>query len=155
MEQVTTDWKKQLKHLHLSHIEREHPEAFRLSGGYKMKVNPYNDSTANGLTKAIIDFIRFTGGDAQRINTTGTMRRVNGTMKWTHSGVRRGTADIHAIVNGRAVSIEIKIGKDRMSAHQSKERERIIHAGGLYFVATSMPDFLQWYHDTFNKIQSH
>ncbi|TAN14112.1 MAG: hypothetical protein EPN37_12295 [Chitinophagaceae bacterium] len=149
MEQVTTDWKKQLKYLHLRDIEKRYPDAFRLSGGYKQRLKPYKDTTANGLTKCIIDFIRYNGGDAQRINTTGIYRKVNGQMKWTHSGMRRGTADIHAIIKGKAVSIEIKIGKDRMSEFQHKERERIEKAGGLYFMAKDMPDFIKWYQSNF------
>lgn len=151
MEQITIDWKQELKHLHLADLEKRYPDAFRLSGGYKQKVTPYHDNTANGLTRCICDWIRYNGGDAQRINTTGTMRKINGQMKWTHSGMRRGTADIHAIIWGKAISIEIKIGADRMSTHQHKERERIERAGGLYFVARSMDEFLTWYNQSFEK----
>ncbi|TAM95848.1 MAG: hypothetical protein EPN39_14375 [Chitinophagaceae bacterium] len=94
MEQVTIYWKHELKHLHLADLEKRYPDAFRLSGGYSQKITPYTDKTANGLTRCICDWINYNGGDAQRINTTGTMRKINGRMKWTHSGMRRGTADI-------------------------------------------------------------
>lgn len=136
-------WKQRLKQMKLEQLERDHPEAFKASGGYTMKVNPYSDRTANGLTKSIIDWIRFNGGDAQRINCVGTVREIKGVTRWTHSGMRLGTADIHAIIAGRAVSIEVKVGKDRMSDHQFKERERVEKAGGLYFVARSMDEFLR------------
>lgn len=151
MEQITTDWKQQLKHLHLADLEKRYPDAFRLSDGYKQKVNPYSDKTANGLTRCIIDWITYNGGDAMRINTTGTMRKINGAMKWTRSGMRKGTADIHAIIGGKAVSIEIKIGRDRMSTYQHKERERIERAGGMYFVARSMTEFITWYNQNFEQ----
>lgn len=155
MKQTEILWKAGLKQMKLEALEREHPEAFKASGSYTMKVKPYNDRTANGLTKAVIDFIRFNGGDAQRINTTGAMRKVKGRMQWTKSGVRRGAADIHAIIKGRAVSIEIKIGRDKMSNDQHKERERIEKAGGLYFIARSMGEFIQWYEKQFVGICSH
>lgn len=151
MEQVTIDWEQQLRYLHLRELEKRFPNSFRASGGYTQKVNPYSDKTVNGLTRCIIDWINYNGGDAMRINTTGTMRKVNGRMQWTHSGMRRGTADIHAIIQGKAVSIEIKIGRDRMSEHQHKERERIERAGGMYFVARSMNEFLTWYNQNFEQ----
>lgn len=152
MEQINTDWKKELKQMYLQDVERNSPDFFRLSGGYKSKLAPkYDDRTANGLTRCVIDFIRLHGGDAQRINTTGTMRKINGQMKWTHSGMRRGTADVHAIIKSKAVSIEIKIGRDKMSKAQQEERERIERAGGMYFVARDMPGFIAWYRQHFQN----
>lgn len=35
----------------------------------------YSDKTANDLTRAIIDFVRLRGGQAERINTTGRAKR--------------------------------------------------------------------------------
>lgn len=70
MNTIATDWKDELKLLHLRHLERNYPDAFRLSGGYTQKVKPYTDKTANGLTRCIIDWITYNGGDAQRINST-------------------------------------------------------------------------------------
>ena len=106
------DWKKLMRKMKLDNIKQKAPGFFELSGGYEMKTNRYRDNTANDLTNAIIDFIIFSGGDANRINTQGQMRKVNGRMVWTHGSTRKGTADIHAIFQGRAISIEIKIGND-------------------------------------------
>jgi hypothetical protein len=36
---------------------------------------PYNDTTSNGLTKDIVDWINYSGGDANRINTQGQARK--------------------------------------------------------------------------------
>ncbi|MEJ7738529.1 MAG: hypothetical protein WKF97_13950 [Chitinophagaceae bacterium] len=138
-----------MKQLKLEHLRATAPGFFEASGGYTMQVKPYTDKTSNGLAKAIIDFINFNGGDANRINTTGTMRKIKGEMKWTHGGTRRGTADVHAIVNGRHVSIEIKIGNDKASEHQLKEKARVERAGGLYLIARDMPSFLTWYDSIF------
>lgn len=66
-------------------------------------------------------------------------------MKWTKGGGRKGSADIHAIIQGRAASIEVKIGSDTMGPDQIKEQQRITGAGGLYFIASDMPSFVTWY----------
>lgn len=145
------DWKAELKRLKLAYIEKTAPGFWAASGGDTMKLKPWNDKTANGLTTAVCDWIKFNGGDAQRINTTGTMRKIDGQMKWTHSGSRRGAADIHAIIQGRAVSIEIKIGRDQLSGQQLSEKLRIESAGGFYFVARDMDQFVNWYRRTFQN----
>ena len=145
------NWKPLLKRMKLDSIKQKSQGFFELSGGYEMKVKPYRDNTANELTNAIIDFIIFSVGDANRINTQGQLRKIKGEMKWTHGGTRRGTADIHAIFQGRHISIEIKIGNDRQSNQQMKEAERITRACGLYYVAKNMESFLEWWKQTFNE----
>lgn len=143
------NWKKIMRRKKLDSIKEKSPGFFELSGGYEMKTNPYRDDTANNLTKSIIDFIIFSGGDANRINTQGQQRRIKGRMIWTYGNTRKGTADIHAIFKGRALRIEIKIGNDKQSEAQIKEAERITKAGGLYFVAKDMPSFLKWWGEHF------
>ena len=143
------NWKKLLKRMKLDNIKESAPGFFELSGGYDMIVKPYKDTTANELTKSIIDFITFSGGSAVRINTQGQLRKIRGEMKWTHGSTRRGTADLHCIFQGRHISIEIKIGNDKQSPDQIKEAERITKAGGLYYVAKDMQSFLEWWKETF------
>ncbi len=112
----------------------------------------YSDKSANGLTTAIVDFIRLTGGYADRINNTGIMR--NG--KWTRSGTRKGIADIMASkpieVGGRLigvqVAIEVKIGKDRQSDAQKKIEAEVIKSGGFYIIAKTWEQF----YNEWNKI---
>jgi hypothetical protein len=106
----------------------------------------YSDKTANGLTACIIDFLKYNGHYANRINTTGMMRKINGQMKWTKSSTRIGTSDIDAILAGKPVKIEIKVGKDRMSDAQLKEQARVTAAGGTYITVTNMTHFIEWYH---------
>jgi hypothetical protein len=139
------NWKRLLKDLKLEWLRINHSEFFIASGGYSMEVKPYKDTTANGLTNAIEDFIKHIGGYANRISTTGTMRKINGRMQWTKGNSNKGAADVRILFNGRSVDVEIKIGKDRMSEAQVKEQQRVERAGGLYFVAISFPEFLQWW----------
>jgi hypothetical protein len=146
MTTTTNDnWPKLLKRLKLDHIKRTAPGFFELSGGFAMKVKPYQDRTANGLTACIIDFITHLGGYANRINCTGIPRMSNGELKWTSSGSNKGTPDIRFLFQGRSGDIEVKIGADRLSPAQEKELEKITQAGGLVFIAKDFPSFLTWW----------
>ncbi len=148
----TTNWQKILIDLKRSHLEKNHPDFYKLSGGIKMKIQPYTDSTTNGLTASILDFLKFNGNYANRINCIGISRRINGKMVYTPSSTRKGVADIHCIINGKHVSIEVKCKatKDRMSKEQEKERKRVESAGGIYYVAKDMESFINWYNQFFN-----
>lgn len=107
----------------------------------------YSDKTANSLTAAICDFLKFNNHYANRINSTGMPRNINGRMVWTKGNSNKGTADISCIIEGKAVSIEVKVGRDVMSEAQHRERERITAAGGTYIVARDMEGFLKWYNE--------
>jgi len=158
MKERKENWKSELKELKHSHIENTAPGFYKMSGGREMKIIPYKDTTANGLTNCIIDYINFKGGYANRINTMGVARkeRINlafgnyrDNITYTPSTTNKGTADIKATIQGRSLDIEVKIGPDKLSDHQIKERERITKAGGLYFVAKDMENFVQFYKTTF------
>jgi hypothetical protein len=140
-----THWKQILTNLKHEYLKATAPGFYQASGGATYKIKPYSDTKANGLARCVIDWITFHGGTANRINTTGMMRKINGRMQYTYSNTRKGTADIHAIYQGKHLSIEIKIGRDKMSDHQFKEKERIEKAGGLYFVAKDMNSFTDWW----------
>jgi hypothetical protein len=154
MEQIQTNWKHLLKKLKLSYLEQAHPDFYTMSGGDKMGVKPYTDSTANGLTRCIEDFVRYQGGYANRISTTGIMRRMNGQMKWTKGNSNTGAADIRILYKGRSVDVEVKIGRDKLSPQQFKEWARVEAAGGLYFVAKDFPSFLNFWEEQFGKIEN-
>lgn len=98
-------------------------------------------ATANGLTDYICKFLNWQGHHANRINVQG--RKIGD--KWIRSSTRKGTADIHAIIKGRSVSIEIKVGKDRPSPEQIKEQEAIRAAGGIYEFIRTPEEFLVMY----------
>ena len=111
----------------------------------------YKDSTANGLTKAICDYINYNGYQAERINTMGTAREKKTTagkvigVTWTKGTSTAGSADISATIKGRSVKIEVKIGKDRQSEAQKRYQENIEKAGGIYIIAKDFDSFVEWY----------
>lgn len=158
-------WKEQLRTLKLQDLKRKYPAAYEASGGDDFILKPMSDKTANGLTKCIIDWITLKGGYANRINTQGQARvnkipRYNiltgkteyrDSVTWTPSTTRIGTPDIDAIIQGKAVKIEVKIGKDKLSEAQKKHLEDIARAGGMYFVARDMDSFVTWYQQNFEN----
>jgi len=120
-------------------------------------IKPYTDKTANGLTRAIIDFLRLSGSQSERINSTGrpidntkvitdvlgSKRRI-GSMRWIPGTGQKGTADISATIKGRAVKIEIKM-KDRQSEDQKAYQLQVERAGGLYWLVRSFDEFITLY----------
>lgn len=113
----------------------------------------YKDGTANGLTKAICDYINLNGYQAERINTMGVAREKRNTsgkvigVTWTKGTSTAGSADISATIKGRSVKIEVKIGKDRQSEAQKRYQENIEKAGGIYYIARNFDDFVIFFND--------
>ncbi len=108
----------------------------------------FKTSTANGLTKAIIQWLNLKGCWATRVSSAG--RYLPGLKKFIPSTTKKGTADIHAVIAGRHASIEVKIGRDRMSEAQEATRTAVERAGGYYFIARDFDSFVKWY-ETINK----
>ena len=118
----------------------------------------YNDSTANGLTKCVIDYINLIGGQAERISNTGRYidesrivtdvlgnRKKIGSGKYIKGTGTNGTADISATFKGKSIKIEIKM-KDKQSEAQKEYQQAIERAGGIYFICHNFEEFL----DKFN-----
>lgn len=126
---------------------------------YAVPEPQYEDRTANGLTKCIVDFLNNTEGcQAERIssegrvidtrtvttNTIGVIKTI-GSIKRVKSSSQVGTADISATLWGRSVKIEVKIGADRQSEAQKLYQASIEKAGGIYLLIKSFGDFMNWF----------
>jgi hypothetical protein len=129
---------KELSRLALDRKRQQHP----LFPEHALVKPKYSDKDANGLTKCILDYIRLSGGYAVRINSQGQYNERLG--QWTKGTTTRGTADIHACLNGKHLSIEIKVGRDQQSDHQKEAQNEIEQAGGLYFIARNFQAFADW-----------
>jgi len=142
--------KDHIKTLHELKVKKLLEKCPHYPQDYIMK-RKYTDSTANGLTKAICDWINLHGYQAERINTMGVARtkyRTDGSVagiQWTKGTSTAGSADISATIKGRSVKIEVKIGKDRQSEAQKKYQEMIERAGGTYIIAKDFDSFVEWY----------
>lgn len=145
---------KELKLLALEHSRQKYPNLPE----YARVIKKYEDKTANGLTKCVIDYLTFCGFQAERIASSGRYiderkTYVNvlnqnvtiGSGKWIPGSTTKGTADISATIKGRSVKIEVKIGNDRQSEVQKEYQAAIEKAGGIYIIVKSFEDFLTWY----------
>jgi hypothetical protein len=159
-------WRAEYKRLFLQDLKRQSPAFYASGGGDTYQVKIPSEKKANGLTQIIIKFLKLSGHYANRISTQGQARRgrkavrfeaftnkvvYTDDIKWTKGTTTKGTPDIDAIIYGRAVKIEVKVGKDRMSEDQLKQKNAIEGAGALYFVARDMQSFYNWYYENFAK----
>jgi hypothetical protein len=99
----------------------------------------FRDDSANDLTACIVKYITLKGGFASRINSTGIYRPKLG--KYTSGTSRRGLPDIIGTYRGLSLHVEVKHGRDILSASQKKIESEVIRSGGLYYVAHNFTDF--------------
>ena len=110
----------------------------------KTKAKPPKRETANGMTKRILTAVNMQPGCvAYRINNMGVWDAAKGIYRKAHT--QPGIFDIAATVRGRAVWIEVKAGRDKMSREQLIFKQEVERAGGLAFVAYSTDEFLKWF----------
>lgn len=116
----------------------------------------FSDKTANGLTKAILAFMelkgikawrqgsegRFIQGREYTSQTTGRTQREKG-MYIPRAGGGTGIGDICAVIRGRFITIEVKIGRDRQSPEQIKFQKEVEASGGVYLIAKSWVGFIE------------
>jgi hypothetical protein len=134
---------------------------------YALSAPKYEDKTANGLTKCIIEFLQLSNHQAERINTMGrpidSRKQVTdvigrtktiGSMTWGKSTATKGSADISATIQGRSVKIEVKIGADRQSEDQKVYQANIEKSGGKYWIAKNFDDFIKKYDDFLESLKS-
>ncbi len=151
-----TEAVKELERLYMI----DHRHRYPSMPEYARACKKYRDDSANGLTKCVIDFIRLSGYQAERINCTGRYidrtevvtdvldrKRVIGSAKWLPTSGQRGTSDISATIRGRAVKIEIKAGKDRQSEDQKRYQEQVERAGGVYLIIRTFEEFYSWFNN--------
>lgn len=147
--------KAKLQALEMELLTAKHPN---MPPSYIPKTD-WKDNSANSLTKCVIAYVQYMGGQAERISSQGQYREGakiqvgSGEIahtkqlagKWTPGQSTKGTADISATIRGRSVKIEIKYGKDRQSDAQKQYQEMIEKAGGTYIIAKTFDDFVLWY----------
>jgi hypothetical protein len=152
-----------LKHLKQDAMLESYPNVPK----YALSAPKYEDKTANGLTKCIIEFLQLSNHQAERINTMGRpidnrkqvtdvigRTKTIGSMTWGKSTATKGSADISATIQGRSVKIEVKIGADRQSNDQKVYQANIEKSGGKYWIAKNFDDFIKKYDDFLESLQS-
>ena len=109
----------------------------------------FRDDKTNDLTKCVVAYTKAKGHFIERISSTG--RYFNG--KWIPTSGTKGTADLSAVINGRAVKIEIKCRatKDRQSADQKKYQQQVEQAGAVYIIVRDFKEYFVWLNDFTNE----
>ena len=112
------------------------------------KPQSYDDRTANGLTKFILDWLAFYDCYGARINTGGIAIGAVGAggrekIKYACSQSTKGVADVIACIRGRLVMLEVKAGKDRPRADQLEQQQLVRKAGGYYEFIHNADEFVQ------------
>ena len=152
-----------LKHLKQEAMLESYPNVPK----YALSAPKYEDKTANGLTKCIIEFLQLSNHQAERINTMGRpidnrkqvtdvigRTKTIGSMTWGKSTATKGSADISATIQGRSVKIEVKIGADRQSEDQKVYQANIEKSGGKYWIAKNFDDFIKKYDEFLESLKS-
>jgi hypothetical protein len=124
-----------------------------------------NCNSTNGLTQGIIEYLKWNGCQAERINTTGRkistkeivtnvvgLSREIGSEKWIKGTGTKGSSDIHAmipiLINGKklaqSLKIEVKFAKDSQSNFQHKYERLVNEMGGIYYIAKNIDDTVEW-----------
>ena len=138
-------WKERYYEAHKKHTKERTPSV--VNDGHYCNPSLPKVQTANGLTQFVCNYINWMGYRATRISTTG--RQVGG--RWIYGTTRKGTADISATINGKAIMIEIKVGKDRPSEYQLKEQAKERAAGGIYEFISTPDQFFELYDSIVNN----
>jgi len=142
------EWKNRYQASNLEYYRTKFPTVYN-TGNVPMIKFP-DTNKANGLTRFVIDMINWNGGYANRISSMGRIinapqKQSSGviltTKKYIPGTTNKGTADIHAIIDGKHFSIEIKVGKDKMSEYQHEEMARVRGAGGNYMIVKDPESF--------------
>jgi hypothetical protein len=86
----------------------------------------------NGITKLILDYLRFVYGSSsiRRISSEGKYRKGIGFIPSSNKGM----SDIEGIIYGQFLSLEVKVGKDTIRESQLKRKAEIEKDGGIYYL---------------------
>lgn len=103
----------------------------------------FNVKDSNSLTHAVKRCLELHECYVTRVQSQGQWNEHLG--RFTHSTTKRGTADLHAVINGQHASIEIKWGSDRLSADQKKTAQQVQAAGGIYLIVKDYDTFWAWF----------
>lgn len=121
----------------------------------------YSHSKSNTLARQVKAYVNFhKGAVAYRLSygmrvKTKTGRIATGEIISAifKTGQDNGLPDVFAIVFGRFVAIEIKIGKDSMSDVQEEVKDSVIRAGGEFWEVKTITQFKKMFDDLYRSNQ--
>lgn len=96
--------------------------------------------STNELTQKVLRHLFDNGAFAWRANSTGIYDPV---LRKFRTAAKRGVSDILACYKGKFIAIEIKTGKDRLSAEQKGFIASVQYAGGIALVIHTFEDYIE------------
>ena len=153
-------------------LRQEQREKYPNLPEHAMSINSFDKLPPEKREKKRIEkFLNLTGHYAAIIENKGFRKdnrktytdaigqtKTIGSVEFISSGMRRGIADLKAIIKGVPVDIELKRvyknGKDRQSEHQKAEQAKVERAGGIYLIVESFEHFYEWLNDYMNGKES-
>lgn len=135
---IFMNYRERYVEAHKRWFKSQYPQAWR-DGFYSPPQMP-KIATATGLTNFIVKFTDWMGYHANRISSTGRYvpsdNKFDGGM-FIPGTTKKGTADVMCVIYGRAIMVEVKVGRDRPSEAQRQQQAKVRSAGGVYeFVST-------------------
>lgn len=129
---------------HLQYMKEECPAVIK-DGHYSLPKFP-DVRRSGGLQVFIGNYLDWTGGYGNRINTTGRqIKDKQGRTKWITGTTKNGTGDTLGFVQGHGVFFEVKIAADTPSDNQLKQQAKVTRAGGKYYFTHSVEEFFEQY----------
>lgn len=120
-----------------------------------------NPKSASGFEKLIIEFLKLSGHQAEKIAVSGRFidnsrsevtstgfRQTIGSKKYIPSTSTKGSADISSTIYGVAVKWEVKFSStDKQSEHQKIYQQAIENSKGFYFIIKTLDQFYEIYQE--------
>ena len=99
-------------------------------------------SASNSLTKAVISLLNLNGYKVWRQNNNAVYDQKKGVFR--HGGVLRGVPDVIGFhrKTGMFICVEVKTGKDKLSAFQTEFLNDVVLAGATAVVVRSSDDLM-------------
>lgn len=134
---------------------RERYKALCITATGKEPATYPNATYTPDIEKFIQNFINWQGGKVRKRNTEGLARNYGGKIVRIKNA-NRGEADLTGQYMGIYLNIEVKnkFTKDKFKegSAQAKERDRCIAAGEIYYIATDIDSFIEWWDNTITKM---
>jgi hypothetical protein len=98
---------------------------------------------ANSLTKTVMRCLELHDCYVVRVQSQGQYNARSG--QWQQGHTRKESPDLHAVISGQHISIEIKWGEDRLASDQKGTAVLVTRAGGIYLFVSNYDSFFAWF----------
>ena len=159
-----THWIARYRAAYNEYFARSFPVAFKDHGIPNVKIPVVSKS--NGLRMMCCNYCKWNGHHLEPTNNmgrpiqkyapkfnifSGNIENIESHVEWQKGSGIKGTSDCKGHINNPRhtfpipVYIEIKIAKDKQSAHQVAYEHRVTETGAIYHIVKTPEDFFSFY----------